>query len=78
MNDRQIRMLRWVSTMLEHLAKPEFRSLLTGPELEGLLTRGKLVLDAELALEDTGAVEQVGVAKDLEELERLYRLEDGK
>ena len=74
MNDRQLRMLRWVSSLMEQLAKPEIRSLLTGPQLEAMLTRAKMVVNAELALETTSEAEAVGVARDLEELEKIYSL----
>ncbi len=74
MNERRLRMLRWLSKMLEHLAKPEVRNLLTGPQLESILTRGYLLVNAEIALETTDEVERLGIDKDLEELEKLYNL----
>jgi hypothetical protein len=74
MNDRQLRMLRWVATLLEQLAKPEIRGALTDRQLEMLLTRAKMVMNAEVALETTSEVEAVGVARDLEELEKIYSL----
>ena len=75
MNDRQIRLLRWVSTMMDQLSKPEVRRLLTEGQLEMFLTRGKTLVNAEIALETTCEVEQIGVAKDLEELEKIFSLE---
>ncbi len=75
MNDRQIRLLRWVSTMMDQLSKPEVRRLLTEAQLEKFLTRGKTLVNAEIALETTDEVEQIGVAKDLEELEKIFSLE---
>jgi len=74
MNERQLRMLRWMSAMLEHLAKPELRHLLSEPDLQAVLIRGKMLVDAEIAMETTNEVEQIGVDKDLEELEKLYSL----
>ena len=74
MNDRQLRMLRWVSTSLEKLTNPEIRSRLTEPQLQAMLTRLKTVVNAEVALETTREVEEVGVARDVEELEKIYSL----
>jgi hypothetical protein len=74
MNDRQLRMLRWVSTSLEKLTNPEIRSRLTEPQLQAMLTRLKTVVNAEVALDTTREVEEVGVARDVEELEKIYSL----
>ncbi len=75
MSDRQIRLLRWVSTMMDQLSKPEVRRLLTEAQLEMFLTRGKTLVNAEIALETTYEVEEIGVAKDLDELEKIFSLE---
>jgi len=75
MDDRQIRLLRWVSTIMDQLAKPQVRSLLTEAQMERFLTRVKTLVNAEIALETTADVEEVGVAKDLEELEKIFSLE---
>jgi hypothetical protein len=74
MNDRQLRMLRWVSTSLEKLTNPEIRGRLTDPQLQAMLERLKTVVNAEVALETTSEVEEVGVARDVEELEKIYSL----
>jgi hypothetical protein len=74
MNDRQLRMLRWVSTSLEKLTNPEIRSKLTEPQLQATLRRLKTVVNAEVALETTREIEEVGVARDVEELEKIYNL----
>jgi hypothetical protein len=74
MNDRQLRMLRWVSTSLEKLSNPEIRGRLTEPQLQAMLTRLKTVVNAEVALETTREIEEVGVARDVEELEKIYSL----
>jgi hypothetical protein len=74
MNDRQLRMLHWVSTSLGKLANPEIRYRLTDAHLEAMLTRIKAVVNAELALEATNEVEEIGAARDVEELEKIYSL----
>jgi hypothetical protein len=74
MNDRQLRMLRWVSTSLEKLSYPEIRGRLTEPQLQAMLTRLKTVVNAEVALEMTREIEEVGVARDVEELEKIFSL----
>jgi hypothetical protein len=74
MNDRQLRMLRWVSASLEKLSKPEIRGRLTEPQLHAMLTRLKTVVNAEVALETTREIEEVGVARDVEELEKIFNL----
>jgi hypothetical protein len=70
-----MRMLRWVSTTMDKLSNPEIRCLLTDTQLEAILRRGKMLVNAEIALEATNEVAEVGMARDLEELEKIYSLQ---